>query len=344
MQHSAKILLDQVTRSSDGIAWKICEEARAERGISLPDWAPWCFFPIAGWLAALSRIDGTPTPTPRVAGRAALIAALGAWRMTQGVYRFDPSLYTPLIDTPSGGDIPADVLLRLPEWCIYIELPGIEPGLIGAWVHLEDDANTRRPELRILAHYDDGATIAIPLHLGPWGIDAALQRFERESMRQAGIAGVGALAGIFSQEQREKSKRIAGAVLSLALYLCSQGAEIGDGTHRPGNPQPQKTKRGPKVFPASSPTTWNVGVRIGAAIRAAADSPREGGQGGTHATPRPHVRRAHWHGFRSGPLKRPDGTEIPTEQRRFDVRWMPPIPVNVTYPETLPATVRPVKK
>lgn len=81
MQHPAKSLLDQATRSADGIAWKICEEARAERGLSLPDWAPWCFFPIAGWLAVLSRIDGTPTPTPRVASRAALIAALGAWRM-----------------------------------------------------------------------------------------------------------------------------------------------------------------------------------------------------------------------------------------------------------------------
>lgn len=39
-----------------------------------------------------------------------------------------------------------------------------------------------------------------------------------------------------------------------------------------------------------------------------------------HAGPRPHVRRAHWHGFWSGPRKS-------EKQRTFSVQWLPPIAV-----------------
>lgn len=53
---------------------------------------------------------------------------------------------------------------------------------------------------------------------------------------------------------------------------------------------------------------------------------------GTHAGPRGHIRRAHWHGFRSGAMKTPAGDPIPAELRRFDVRWLPPIPVNLDDP------------
>lgn len=66
----------------------------------------------------------------------------------------------------------------------------------------------------------------------------------------------------------------------------------------------------------------------------------EVGTGGAHAGPRGHVRRAHWHGFRSGPRKRDDGSVIPTAQRRFDLRWLPPIPVNLPDVGELPATIR----
>ena len=57
---------------------------------------------------------------------------------------------------------------------------------------------------------------------------------------------------------------------------------------------------------------------------------------------RPHIRRAHWHGFRTGAMKRADGTDIPTHQRQLNLRWLPPIPVNVQDVSELPAVIRKV--
>lgn len=116
------------------------------------------------------------------------------------------------------------------------------------------------------------------------------------------------------------------------------------GAERPANPAPKRTKRGWRLFPAERVTTWDVGVRLGAALRRAHHAAETGGSGdGTHASPRGHVRRAHWHGFRSGPMKTPAGDVIPAASRRFDLRWLPPIPVNLETLDDLPATIRPVK-
>ena len=52
-----------------------------------------------------------------------LLAAIGTWRYSQGIYRFDDSVYEALRDTVPSGDMPVDVLYRLPEWCVYIETP-----------------------------------------------------------------------------------------------------------------------------------------------------------------------------------------------------------------------------
>ncbi|GAP34654.1 hypothetical protein ISF6_5362 [Piscinibacter sakaiensis] len=96
------------------------------------------------------------------------------------------------------------------------------------------------------------------------------------------------------------------------------------------------------MFPADWPSTWDVGVRLGAALRQAYQAAETGS--GTHAGPRPHVRRAHWHTILSGPRQREDGSVIPTAERRADLRWMPPIPVNVQDLDQLPATVRRVER
>ena len=57
--------------------------------------------------------------------------------------------------------------------------------------------------------------------------------------------------------------------------------------------------------------------------------------GGTHSGPRPHVRRAHWHSFWTG--------KVGSEERRLKPRWLPPIPVNLDDPDSIPAVIRPVK-
>ena len=56
---------------------------------------------------------------------------------------------------------------------------------------------------------------------------------------------------------------------------------------------------------------------------------------GTHASPRPHIRRAHWHSFWVGKKDQPDA-------RSVTLKWLPPIPVNVPGVEDLTTTVRDV--
>lgn len=131
--------------------------------------------------------------------------------------------------------------------------------------------------------------------------------------------------------------RTAAPLLSLLLYLCADGAEIGDGTVRPANPQPKRTKQCWRLFAADKPTAWDVGVRLGAALRRAFHASDTGqsevGPETGRSRPRAHVRRAHWHTFLAGAGR---------AERRL--KWLPPIPVNVEDVDGLPATVRPVKK
>jgi hypothetical protein len=95
---------------------------------------------------------------------------------------------------------------------------------------------------------------------------------------------------------------------------------------KPGNPETVKTKKGLRTFPADSPTSWQVGYRIGAALRRAyyAAEPAPAGEGAAsekikeRSSPRPHIRRAHWHSYWTGPRK---------GKREAILKWLPPIPV-----------------
>lgn len=321
-------------------AWKAADSFRDQRGPGF-DWPAWCFLPLAGAYAVVSGGGSNRVQLDR-AGDVARLGALMAWRMTQGIYRFDPAVYDAVSDTPVGGDLPADALMQLPEWCVYIETPGmnISAGtLFGFWAHLEFDMNTGRTELRLLLDVDP-APMAIPLHLGSWSLSESIARAVDAASIQAMAYGMPLAAGGAPREWRSWAEPL----VSLLLYVCS----VNDFSRRgapgqPANPTPTRTRRdGMKLFPAEGPREWDVGVRMGAALRAAYQA-AETLATGTHAGPRGHVRRAHWHGFRSGPLKREDGSDIPTAERRFDLRWMPPIAVNLPDVDGLPSTVRPVK-
>jgi len=78
------------------------------------------------------------------------LAALGAWQYTKGVYVFHPDMYAALIDKPFDGKLPLDVLTRLPEWCLYIDTPGLKwdkYDLAGVFVFLGWDSATGATEL-----------------------------------------------------------------------------------------------------------------------------------------------------------------------------------------------------
>lgn len=336
-------------------AWREVDEMRAERGRKYPDWPEWCYLPLAAAAAIIANDAGVdvlelPRLYPALIPDVGRLGCLATWRVTQGIYRFDPALYPALIDTPLDGNIPCDILFRLPEWCVYIEMPGLtafgQP-LLGVFAHLEHDHTSGRPELRLLLDQEE-ALSPLPLHLGSWSLVEALQRATREarhqSMKHAMSRSAFAILDGHEKELRGLAAELA-PLLSLLLYLCAEPEEIGTPEHRPANPQPKRTKQGVRIFAPDKITQWDVGVRIGAALRRgyhAAETAHEQGDGGGGRL-RPHVRRAHWHGFRSGPKKRDDGSDIPTAERHFDLRWLPPIPVNVDDLGEMPTVIHPVK-
>jgi hypothetical protein len=334
--HRARLALEAAGRDYPG-AWQQAEKFRADRGPGFT-WPDWCYLPLAGAYAIVSG-GGPARLTLDSIGAVSRIGALAAWRMTQGIYRFDPAVFEAVIDTPITGDLPCTVLMQLPEWAVYIETPGLELSagrLHGFWAHLEHDANTGGTELRLLLDLDVGL-VPVPLHFGAWPLSEAVARTLDQASVHSLTMGLPLAAGDARRAWRSWSEPL----VSLLLYLCSIPDIQGRG--QPGNPTPVKTRRGgEKLFPADGPKKWDVGVRMGTALRAAYQSEQTQGHGEGSA-PRGHVRRAHWHGFRSGPRLRADGSEIAATDRKFDLRWLPPIPVNLPDLADLPSTIKPVK-
>lgn len=274
--------------------------------------------------------------TPETVSDVARVGALAAWRVTQGIYRFDPALYPRLIETPMT-KLPVDLLYRLPEWCVYIETPDLkwmDIPMAGFFAHLEYDTNTGRPELRLLLDVDlehGPALIGQPLHLTADTIEGAVAAMVDESKRQMIKEGLTP-----DTKMPDISKYLTlplQPLLSLLLYLCSDSADFG-GHPPPTNPCPKKTRKGWRLFPPDKPCKWNVGVRIGAALREAyireeTDRPPDQILESGRQRPRPHVRRAHWHLYWAG-----KGRQIPK------INWVPPVPINVTRIDNLPATIR----
>jgi hypothetical protein len=294
----------------------------------------WCFLSMKGAFAiVMDEIRIKPADQYQ---QAILLAALAPWRATQGIYRFDPSTFDAIWKTPVTGDIPTEVLHHLPEWCVYIPTPEQTwrgAPLYGFFAHLEHNTKLGRTELRFMLDISatPGEQLAmIPIRLGIGGVAAALEHLFEETARSTRVT-MDARA-----RDLEMLKWDMPPLVSLVLYLCCQSAEITDRqctSRLPVRPQPVRTKKGPRSFPPDRPTQWQVGYRLGAALRRAVSERGEPSLGGTHASPRPHIRRAHWHSFWVGKWDEPGA-------RIVMLKWLPPIPVNVQNVEELTTTVR----
>lgn len=309
-------------------AWRQIDLFREGRGKDLPSWPDWCYLPMAAFYSIVSSAYKVNSLSLDFVADVSNLTAFGLWRLTKGIYRFDSEVYEAVKATALEGDLPSDVLLRLPEWCIYIETPDVANDFgvqHGVFVHLEFDINTGRPELRLLLDCDE-KFIPIAVHIGDWSLDEALDKFSTEAEKQGNLND-GTLAFV-----SEKFKNCVSNIISLVLYLCSQNAEFGD--IKPIRPEPKRTKNGWRIFASDNPTYWDIGVRLGSAIRGYKNNYNSETVSNS-SSPRPHIRRAHWHSFWTGAKNFP-------EKRKIVVKWIPPIPVNVEEFGVIP-TVKPVK-
>lgn len=322
--------------------WKAFDNFRAMRGGQLPAWPNWCFCPVSGAYAIASGGGDNRVPIERM-GAVASLACLGAWRPAQGIYRFDATVLEALWDTPVTGEIPGEVLHAIPEWCVYVETPGrtwATRPMFGFFAFLESDAGGGREELRLVVDDGDRLTGALPIHLGA-GLEAGLRRAHAEALRQIELRGEAPESiGRLLDEQGAEIMRDIAPLVSAVLYLCSQNGEIA-GRGKPCRPRATRTKRGDRLFPPDQPRVWECGYRIGAAIRAAQEQERRPAGDGTHASPRPHIRRAHWHSFWTGPKAKVGATR--ETDRKLVLRWLPPIAVNVSEEAEVVPTVHPVR-
>ena len=310
-------------------AWQQVKKFRSIKGQGL-DWPDWCYLPIAAGVAIatggenerLYQVSFSKLPP-------AVITAAASWRVSQGVYRFDADLYNSLISQPLDGNVPCEALKRLPEWCVYIECMSVKFGdspIVGFWAHLESDANDNRMELRLVLMLEGGDNIPVPVHLGDWTLEEGIARMQTESEKQAAIHSFGNLPKInFTAEIVP--------LVQLVLYLCAENADMPVIPRHPLN----RVRMSGQVDVLREPKFWSVGERIGTAIRKYRNE--IGGLSesektpGTHASPRPFIRRAHWHHFWAGPMQ---------GDRKLILRWLPPIPVGVDEDEG-PVVIHKVK-
>ncbi len=305
--------------------WQTIDEMRFQCGKTLPSWAGWCFLPMAGAFAIASDGKG-PNIDPRRITDVARISALSAWRVSQGIYRFHPDTFKSIAETPLKGDLPTELIFRIPEWCVYVELQGESKEKAdihdyGFFAHLEDDQNTGHPELRLLVDSENGLCPII-IHLDkPTLREAVLETFAEIKTRKLAPKSMYEP----SKESKEKLIKHSERLVGLLLYLCSNGVDLrlnGKGGVRAPKPWPKKTKKGWRYFPPDHATVWEVGYRIGQALEEARERETREGHAGAHASPRPHIRRAHWHSFWKGPIKEPSN-------RRLVVYWLPPLAVGL---------------
>jgi len=345
-----KVYLDKYSHRYPGI-WRMIDQFRAARGKDIPDWPDWCFLPISAIFSIVIcqsgyfNLDIHDPQQQLLLNDIGALSALAPWRVTQGVYRFDPNVYQEVIKTPITGNIPHEILYQLPEWCVYIETPELEifgAPIFGFFAYLEYDIKEKRTELRFVLDRDGPCDFKGPkpfaLHLGKWPLEEAILRAFQEAAQQIKKWGWNARDIDFTEPDfiKESAKQFQ-PLISLLLYLCASNGEIEPVEGRlPTKPKPKKTKKGVRLFPPNKPTTWDVGVRMGAAIRRARAATTSEDRGGTHASPRPHIRRAHWHTFWTGPRK-------DSEKRKPVLKWLSPMLIGGSG-DDLPVTIRKVEK
>ena len=326
------MLLNDLKAVPDLSKWVDVTIERLEN-LGLRTYSRSCFLPLVGWKAIVQQAR----PDLGLADQcnvAAFLGAVGTWRYSQGIYKFDPDLYSELLNSESGGKLPTDVLTRLPEWSVYLETPDLfydNLECYGVFVHLSDDPIDGLCELRLYAITENmsfnasipDGFLAFSIYLNEGiTLDRAYDLWYDRIKENAGGVEIPDEQQYFKdlESDREKNVDFIKKIINLVLYICSEDPEIVDRKTPdwlPTFPRPKKTKGVVRYFPAKRPHVYDVGRKLGEELRKAKEKIPPPPTGRTVIS---HLRRAHWHSFWTG--KRIPGKE--TEQKLI-VKWLPPI-------------------
>ncbi len=296
-------ILSKVTKKYPK-AWKQVDQFLDGKGKDLPKWADWCFLPAA---AAYSIVSSGGDMNIDQVTDVSEVSSMAAWRLSKGVYRFDQDLFESLWFTPIDHKLPIDLFFKLPEYGLYIETPGKlyeKRELHGFFVHLEEDVNQGHIELRLLLDTSSGL-VSLPIHLNEQGIHESLIDFFDYSKKQVHEHFGVDTDLVKSSVMADHAIKEIMPLISLVLYICSTNSELinSKGQTTPNRAQAKKIKKKKKFFAAQQTELWEVGLIMGAKLRAAKDhgESKEGVSVVGKKGPSPHSRRAHWHSYWIGP-------------------------------------------
>ena len=324
-------------------AWDQMEIFHSENGSpQLGSWPDWCYAPMSAALAVASEgYDLNKLPIDiRMAmiSVAQAIFAIAPWRLSKEVYVIDEDLKDLLFEQDGELDVPDEVLLQLPYPCFYVELPNTyyrADKIHGFFVTLEYDVNNGDKELKPVFLTDDGNIFSYSIHIGAKTIEESVDMLDKQALENTnGDKELKRLALRAMQDSAE-TKIFLKQILQVILYILAQNAEI-----TPSSEQSFITKRGKTVKDKYSEIRkWDVGIRVGAAIRqqkAKEQSRKKEYKESEHQSPRPHMRRGHWHHFWTGPKAQP-------EERKLILKWLSPMAI-AANPEDMPITFHEVKQ
>lgn len=282
------------------------EQLRSRHRSEQADWAGWCWLPtrVSHQVAMRRSRPGLAEHVQLGLGEA--MSFIGAWRQGKGIYRVSPEFAEQLHATRLPDALPGEVLLQFPEWCAYLALRPIA-GVMGAYVRLDWDQDARRPVLALLF---DFATEAEPEQSILVNLDLPLDHPSLSSALAELLADTDSVPG----DQPDGVPALATTVrpfIDVALYLCSIEADVMSAPSRTAKPHRASS-------PSPEPRVWDVGYRVADLLRRASVNQRPQALG-SHASPSPHMRRAHWHTYLVGKGSRAD----PSTARR-ELRWVHP--------------------
>lgn len=289
-----------------------------------PEWDERCYVPIGlamGIFPDFHQVDWEHQL--RRMYYAIQFSALAVWRLDKEVYQFSEELEDMLFEQSKSDDmdIPGNVLEYLPYRAFYVRFssPQVDGNVKfdGFFVHYEWDIQ-RGGELCIrFLFLTDGLdvsgseiklcarTLAENFVIFSRLVEKNVEKFnnkENDIRKPSKFNYINA------------SKDMIKKALELTLYICAQNADITaspkQATYRP--------KNGKIMDRYAEVRTWDVGVRIGAKVRLAHGNSRSSRESshGSHASPRTHMRRGHWHHYWTGPR---DG------DRKLILKWTAPM-------------------
>jgi hypothetical protein len=287
-----------------------------------------------------------------VAVEADEIAALLSWRVGQGIYHFDDALLAELAGTDLSGDLPVEVLKRLPEWCVYVDMtvedePAADRWYMDGFLAYCDHQGLPNGEVADAAQ---DSLVLMPLLMVPNDdgegrseelLKIVIPLLAGKTFNQCVEAGLGSWVLEAEMEGNPLVRiipELARRMLVMVLYLCSDEPDLSGLYGKPVVRKRPSSSLSQRLGPGGEVKKWDVGLRVGAALRKARslheENGHESGQTGGGSRMRPHMRRAHFHGYWYGPRS--------SAQRLYKYKWLSPMLINVTDSDDVVPTVHEV--